>query len=186
MRPETGGPGASDQESSQPIIDRLVTRGGKYSLPSLLLRPALFELLSVTGAVVTHIHCEHQEILEDTRLAVSGDSEAESDGQLMSAVSMQSTMRQPHDNGAGLHLPRPPPIAHGVSNGSRTVYGDGSWQLSIFVTDLQVERSLRVRGDTHIGGVMIQLVDSLGECKSLQRYCFQMFSQMLVTSNIKN
>ena len=43
------------------------------------------------------------------------------------------------------------------------MYGDGSWQLSIFVTDLQVERSLRVRGDTHIGGVMIQLVDSLGE-----------------------
>lgn len=96
---------------------------------------------------------------------MSGDSEVESDGQLMSVVtpglSMQSTMRQPHDNGAGLHLPRPPPIAHGVSNGSRTVYGDGSWQLSIFVTDLQVERSLRVRGDTHIGGVMIQLVDSL-------------------------
>ena len=43
------------------------------------------------------------------------------------------------------------------------VYGDGSWQLSIFVTDLQVERSLRVRGDLHIGGVMIKLVDSLGE-----------------------
>ena len=27
---------------------------------------------------------------------------------------------------------------------------------------MQVERSLRVRGDLHIGGVMIQLVDSLG------------------------
>ena len=59
----------------------------------------------------------------------------------------------------------------------KVVYGDGSWQLTIFVTDLQVEivdkrvkseplfqveRSLRVRGDLHIGGVMIQLVDSLG------------------------
>ena len=86
---------------------------------------------------------------------------------------MQSTMRQPHDNGAGLHLPRPPPIAHNVGSGNRTVYGDGSWQLSIFVTDLQVERSLRVRGDTHIGGVMIQLVDSLGECQVLQRNCSQ-------------
>jgi len=43
----------------------------------------------------------------------------------------------------------------------KVVYGDGSWQLTIFVTDLQVERSLRVRGDLHIGGVMIQLVDSL-------------------------
>ena len=41
-------------------------------------------------------------------------------------------------------------------------HGDGSWQLTVFVTDLQVERNLRVRGDTHIGGVMIQLVDSLG------------------------
>jgi len=40
-------------------------------------------------------------------------------------------------------------------------HGDGSWQLTVFVTDLQVERNLRVRGDTHIGGVMIQLVDSL-------------------------
>ena len=85
---------------------------------------------------------------------------------------MQSTMRQPHDNVAGLHLPRPPPIAHNVGSGSRTVYGDGSWQLSIFVTDLQVERSLRVRGDTHIGGVMIQLVDSLGECQVLRRNYF--------------
>ena len=74
---------------------------------------------------------------------------------------MQSTMRPA--TGPELHLPRPPPIAHGAGAGSRTVYGDGSWQLSIFVTDLQVERSLRVRGDTHIGGVMIQLVDSLGE-----------------------
>ena len=52
--------------------------------------------------------------------------------------------------------------AHGIGGGKQ-VYGDGSWQLSIFVTDLQVERSLRVRGDLHIGGVMIKLVDSLGE-----------------------
>jgi len=39
--------------------------------------------------------------------------------------------------------------------------GDGSWTLTVFVTDLQVERSLRVRGDLHIGGVMIRLVDEL-------------------------
>jgi len=52
---------------------------------------------------------------------------------------------------------------NGAANGAgkQQVYGDGSWQLSIFVTDLQVERSLRVRGDLHIGGVMIKLVDSL-------------------------
>ena len=43
------------------------------------------------------------------------------------------------------------------------VVGDGSWTLTVFVTDLQVERKLRVIGDRHIGGVMIQLVDELGK-----------------------
>ncbi|KAK3932797.1 Unc-112-related protein [Frankliniella fusca] len=40
--------------------------------------------------------------------------------------------------------------------------GDGSWNLRVFVTDLQVERSLRVKGDLHIGGVMLRLVEDLG------------------------
>ena len=44
---------------------------------------------------------------------------------------------------------------------------DGSWTLTVFVTDLQVERSLRVKGDLHIGGVMIRLVDDLGKTSSL-------------------
>ena len=39
--------------------------------------------------------------------------------------------------------------------------GDGSWDLKLLVTDLQVERTLRVQGDDHIGGVMIKLVDLL-------------------------
>ena len=39
--------------------------------------------------------------------------------------------------------------------------GDGSWDLQLLVTDLQVERVLRVSGDDHIGGVMIKLVDML-------------------------
>lgn len=39
--------------------------------------------------------------------------------------------------------------------------GDGSWNLRVFVTDLQVERSLRVKGDLHIGGVMLRLVEDL-------------------------
>ena len=43
--------------------------------------------------------------------------------------------------------------------------GDGSWNLAVFVTDLQVERTLRVRGDVHIGGLMIRLVDELGRKK---------------------
>ena len=42
------------------------------------------------------------------------------------------------------------------------VVGDGSWTLAVFVTDLQVERRLRVHGGLHIGGVMIKLVDELG------------------------
>lgn len=41
--------------------------------------------------------------------------------------------------------------------------GDGSWQLKIFVTDLKVERTLRVKGDLHIGGVMLKLVEELGK-----------------------
>ena len=39
--------------------------------------------------------------------------------------------------------------------------GDGSWELKLLVTDLQVERTIRVLGEDHIGGVMIKLVDIL-------------------------
>ncbi|CAH0383935.1 unnamed protein product [Bemisia tabaci] len=39
--------------------------------------------------------------------------------------------------------------------------GDGSWNLKVFVTDLQTERCLRVRGDVHIGGVMLRLAEEL-------------------------
>jgi hypothetical protein len=41
--------------------------------------------------------------------------------------------------------------------------GDGSWDLRVLVTDLQVERTIRVHGDLHIGGLMIKLVDELGK-----------------------
>ncbi|XP_029634635.1 fermitin family homolog 2 isoform X1 [Octopus sinensis] len=40
-------------------------------------------------------------------------------------------------------------------------YIDGSWQLNINVTDLNVDIALRVKGDLHIGGVMLQLVEAL-------------------------
>lgn len=60
-------------------------------------------------------------------------------------------------NGGGDHYHK----AASHTGGGGVVYGDGSWDLSVFVTDLQVERTLRVRGDLHIGGVMIHLVDSL-------------------------
>lgn len=38
---------------------------------------------------------------------------------------------------------------------------DGSWELSVTVTDLQVDKLLRVKGDLHIGGVMLKLVTEL-------------------------
>lgn len=37
--------------------------------------------------------------------------------------------------------------------------GDGTWNLRVFITDLHVEKTLRVKGDLHIGGVMLRLVD---------------------------
>lgn len=43
------------------------------------------------------------------------------------------------------------------------VIGDGSWDLKVVVTDLQAERQIRVKGDVHIGGVMLRLVEDLGE-----------------------
>ena len=48
--------------------------------------------------------------------------------------------------------------------------GDGSWELRILVTDLQVERTIRVHGDLHIGGLMIKLVDELGKTIYTIRY----------------
>jgi len=48
-----------------------------------------------------------------------------------------------------------------IANGH--VVGDGSWDLRVFVTDLQAERQIRVKGDVHIGGVMLRLVEDLGE-----------------------
>ncbi|KAF4523773.1 hypothetical protein B566_EDAN013601 [Ephemera danica] len=43
------------------------------------------------------------------------------------------------------------------------IVGDGSWNLRVFVTDLNMERTLRVKGDLHIGGVMLRLVEELGK-----------------------
>ncbi|CAB3398750.1 unnamed protein product [Caenorhabditis bovis] len=38
---------------------------------------------------------------------------------------------------------------------------DGSWQLSILVTDMNIQRNIYVRGDLHIGGLMLQLVNEV-------------------------
>jgi len=45
-----------------------------------------------------------------------------------------------------------------------TSYGDGSWELSITVVEVGVEKLLRVKGDLHVGGLMVRLVQELGEC----------------------
>lgn len=47
-----------------------------------------------------------------------------------------------------------------MSNGQ--LIGDGSWILKVHVTNLQDEREIRVKGDLHIGGVMLRLVEDLG------------------------
>ena len=52
------------------------------------------------------------------------------------------------------------------------------WELKICVTDLQVERTIRVKSDLHIGGVMIKLVDDLGKEKAfifLKNHIFAFF-----------
>lgn len=47
-----------------------------------------------------------------------------------------------------------------MSNGQ--LIGDGSWNLRVYVTELQIERLIRVKGDLHIGGVMLRLVEDIG------------------------
>uniref|UniRef100_A0A803V8F9 Kindlin-2 N-terminal domain-containing protein n=1 Tax=Ficedula albicollis TaxID=59894 RepID=A0A803V8F9_FICAL len=42
-------------------------------------------------------------------------------------------------------------------------YADGTWELSVHVTDLGRDVTLRVTGEIHIGGVMLRLVEKLGE-----------------------
>jgi kindlin 2 len=37
--------------------------------------------------------------------------------------------------------------------------GDGTWNLRVYITDLQIQKTLRVKGDVHIGGVMLKLAD---------------------------
>ncbi|EDV97783.1 unc-112-related protein [Drosophila grimshawi] len=37
--------------------------------------------------------------------------------------------------------------------------GENSWNLRIYITDLALERTMRVRGDQHLGSIMLQLVD---------------------------
>ena len=55
------------------------------------------------------------------------------------------------------------PIRHAAHGHPPPPISDGSWELRLLVTDLQVERVLRVKSDLHVGGLMIKLVDELGK-----------------------
>lgn len=37
--------------------------------------------------------------------------------------------------------------------------GENSWNLRVFITDLKIEKNIRVKGDLHVGGVMLRLAD---------------------------
>ena len=43
-----------------------------------------------------------------------------------------------------------------------------TWQLNIFVTDLNVSKSIEVTGQTHVGQVMLDLVEKLGKHNKTQ------------------
>ncbi|VDN07026.1 unnamed protein product [Thelazia callipaeda] len=53
-------------------------------------------------------------------------------------------------------------MTHLVENG---VISDGSWQISVMVTDLNIQRNLYVTGSLHIGGLMLRLVDEIDVSK---------------------
>jgi len=40
---------------------------------------------------------------------------------------------------------------------------DGSWSLTIFITDINVERTFRTGGNLHVGGLMLKLVNAVGK-----------------------
>uniref|UniRef100_A0A803SZ67 FERM domain containing kindlin 2 n=1 Tax=Anolis carolinensis TaxID=28377 RepID=A0A803SZ67_ANOCA len=42
-------------------------------------------------------------------------------------------------------------------------YADGTWELNVHVTDMNRDVTLRVTGEVHIGGVMLKLVEKLGD-----------------------
>ena len=44
---------------------------------------------------------------------------------------------------------------------------DGSWDLTIFITDMNIEHTIRVRGDLHVGGLMLKLVNAVGRFHSV-------------------
>ena len=42
---------------------------------------------------------------------------------------------------------------------------DGSWDLTVVITDMNVEQTIRTRGDLHVAGLMLRLVNAVGKSK---------------------
>lgn len=38
------------------------------------------------------------------------------------------------------------------------------WNLSVYITNLSTEKSVEVNGETHVGKLMLDLVEGLGKC----------------------
>lgn len=47
---------------------------------------------------------------------------------------------------------------------------DGSYDITVRVTDLQTDKTIRVRGDVHIGGLMLRVVNALGLCLYIREF----------------
>ena len=42
-----------------------------------------------------------------------------------------------------------------------------NWSLSVYITNLSTEKSVEVNGETHIGKLMLDLVEGLGKSAAL-------------------
>lgn len=62
--------------------------------------------------------------------------------------------------------------------------GDNTWNLRVMITDLQVEKTLRVKGDLHIGGVMLKLSKTEGECHARVITLFWITSRISQSANL--
>ena len=47
---------------------------------------------------------------------------------------------------------------------SNNVGKKSKWNLSVYITNLSTEKSVEVNGETHVGKLMLDLVEGLGKC----------------------
>uniref|UniRef100_A0A915JK29 Kindlin-2 N-terminal domain-containing protein n=1 Tax=Romanomermis culicivorax TaxID=13658 RepID=A0A915JK29_ROMCU len=46
-----------------------------------------------------------------------------------------------------------------ISNGRIVKENAGLWSIAVYITDMNVTREFRVRGDMHVGGLMLKIAD---------------------------